>query len=185
MVSNKEFDPLQTAKEIVEQTQKTCFLKHGFEIPLSLDFKLRGNSAAGVATSVLGDPNKNAISLSKKIIEQMSYTEIRDLIIHEFSHLLCKRLFPKADKPHGRDWKHCVYSLGGTNVSATYNSQHIKLKESDVLAKCKCDPKFRFISKRIADKIEKGGAYICTICHKRIKLAEEKDIIKFNQLKGI
>ena len=183
-MNQNKFNPFEAAKEILEETQETCRFRFGFEIPLILDFRLKSKSAIGQATSVLGDPSRNKISLSKMAVEQMNYTEIRDLVIHEFAHLLCRKLYPKASRSHGKDWKQCVYSLGGTNVNATCDNTRIRLHKDDVLVKCKCDLKYKFVPKKVAKEIELGVCYLCSICHKKIKLAKEKDYIKFNQSKG-
>ena len=181
---NKDFDHIQTAIEILDQVQDICKEKHGFKIPLKLKFNLRGSGAVGKACFVSGGEEEHSISLSKRVVLQMSYTEIRDLVIHEFAHLLCKYLFPNNKASHGNNWKSCVYSLGGTNVKATYSNPTLMFNKTDVLAKCKCDFKYRFISLKIAKSIENGGQYLCTCCHKRIKLAKEKDFIKFEELKN-
>lgn len=179
-----KFNPFSVAREILEETQKNCRLKFGFEIPLTFDFNLRSKTAVGQATSILGDPSKNKISLSRMAVEQMSFIEIKDLVIHEFAHLLCRKLYPQATRSHGKDWKKCVYSLGGTNVSPTQNNTAIKLNKDDVLVKCKCEQKYKFVPQKVAKNIEKGDCYLCSICHKKLKLAKTKDFIKFDQLKG-
>lgn len=181
---NKQLDinPFEYAKAVLEDIQNLCYSKFGFKIPLELEFRTRGGAILGEARFTYKPKRIHKIRLSKIAIEQMNRNEIKELVIHEFAHLLSKYLFGDHIKPHGKEWKQCVRDLGGKDTNATASYPWIKLRETDVLAKCKCSCKYHFITKKIADEILGGCVYLCGDCKRVVKIAKEKDIIKFESL---
>ncbi len=113
--------------------------------------------------------NKMSIHLNEFLFKESSFSDFKEIIIHEFAHLLCYLLFGKQSDPHGPKWISIMKSLGSTSISSKTNTfALVKKKPSDCFALCKCSS--IVISAHRATKIKNGVKYRCRKCNSHLTL---------------
>jgi len=116
------------------------------------------------------DKNGNlSIHLHKELIYLKKYKEV---IIHEFSHMLAYHIYGYNISPHGKEWKYIMKELGSKSISATtsdFTKEIIKLyPEQFKELKCNCG-KIKIPLRKANTLLKKKS--ICRSCNKKIKAA--------------
>jgi len=114
--------------------------------------------------------DKHVLSFNKEVLNNSNFKHFREVIIHEYAHMLNRTINPYSDS-HGKEWKKVMAKLGATEISATTSLfKDLKKKESDVSIKCKCGKSF--ISRNRATRMENGTKYFCKICFSKLKFSK-------------
>ena len=101
----------------------------------------------------------------KELIEKVGFEKYKEIVIHEYGHLINYLINKGNVLPHGKEWKYIMNQFGIKNPTATTSSF---FKELRTKAKCKCS--IHYLSKIQVQKIESGFKLRCNICNKKIKI---------------
>ena len=113
--------------------------------------------------------NKMSIHLNEFLFKESSFSDFKEIIIHEFAHLLSYLVYGPLIDPHGPKWKSIMKELGSKSISSKTNTfSLIKRKPSDCIASCKCTSVV--ISAHRATKIKNGVKYRCRKCNSHLIL---------------
>jgi len=136
------------------------------ELNYSIKFNLESSQTIGYFSN---KKNKLNIVFNKMVFKESKYKDFKEVIIHEYSHMIAYVLYGGIIQSHGEEWKLIMKNLGINNPTATTASfRNIKKKESDKLIKCGCGK--RYISSNRASRIKNGTKYMCKLYSKQLKL---------------
>ena len=136
------------------------------ELNYSINFDLKSSQTLGYFSN---KKNKLNIVFNKSVFKDSKFKDFKEVIIHEYSHMVAYVLYGGIIQSHGEEWKSIMKLLGIKNPSATTASfRNIKKKDSDKLIKCGCGE--IYISSNRASRIKNGTKYICKLCSKQLKL---------------
>ena len=113
------------------------------------------------------------------VLKNLPYDEVRQIVIHEYSHYLRNSYWHKGNYGHDEEFKRIVRSLGGTetepNISGMMQEQinEARKNEKKYVVYCKeCGTKLRtYKSKSGASNCVKN--YNCGGCHGELEFREE------------
>ncbi len=136
-------------------------------IPMcKVTYPLRNGRALGKASRT-----KMEIKLNPLLLEEFGETYIKEVVVHEYAHLVIHKLYPfginvkrnKKVMPHGQEFKKVCRLLGieGKATTKAFSDSKI-LKNNKLIVKCKCSE--HYVSKRVYNNISKGIGYICKKC---------------------
>lgn len=127
-----------------------------------------------LSTNVLGLfkvnlKNKLSIHLNEFLFSESSFSDFKEIVIHEFSHLVTYLVYGKQIDPHGSKWISVMKKFNSKVISSKSNVfSLVKRKPSDCFASCKCTEVV--ISAHRATKIKNGVKYTCRKCKSHLKL---------------
>ena len=164
-----------------EKWVKIAEEKYGRKFPMpSVSLKLKGGTA-GIANSSKCEIRYNAALFLR---HQKDFAE--RTVPHEVAHILTDAIFNQVEatstirfrsgrvKPHGREWRSVMHTLGIKNVTRchSYDTTGIRKKRSKPYkAICGCDEKS--ITKTIYTRMKSGAGYTCRQCNQRMKLESD------------
>lgn len=102
-----------------------------------------------------------------ELYEKVGFEKYKEVVIHEYAHLINYVLNKGLVMPHGKEWKQIMISLGIVKPMATTSTFN---KELLIKAKCKCSK--HLLTKSNVLKIKNGIKLRCNNCGKKIKLID-------------
>lgn len=82
-----------------------------------------------------------------EVLAKENPVEFNNTVIHEVAHLVVKQIYPLA-KPHGKEFKHVMISLGGNGKRThSYDVSSVKQQRSYTYHVIKCGCKEHLVSK--------------------------------------
>lgn len=152
-------------KKLIEETLYILNRKsiHLFSLDISdLNIKtdLKGKAAGKYY------PSKKLINLNYHLLSSHTDEMLNRILPHEIAHHICYTLYGDKAKPHGKEWKDICIKLGYT--PETYHrlptSKCKELKKYPY--RCGCSN--HLITSIRHNRIQKGVAYFCKRCNKKL-----------------
>ncbi len=131
----------------------------------SLKYKVKFDISS---ISILGQfkafkKTKFSLHFNEYLFKNSSFKDYKEIIIHEFAHLITYVVFGKQVDAHGSKWISVMKTFNAKNISSKTNAfKLVKRKPSECLAGCSCSE--YYISSNRATKIKNGVKYICRSC---------------------
>lgn len=100
-----------------------------------------------------------------ELLNEVGFKKYKEVIIHEYAHLINFVINKGSVMPHGKEWKQIMNLLGVEKPRATTISF---INELLTEAKCKCSK--HYLTKSKVQKINNGIKLRCYNCGKKIKL---------------
>jgi len=152
-------------KDLLKSLDNRAMKLYNLKLNYSISFDLKSSQTIGYFSNKKNNLN---IVFNKKVFKESKFKDFKEVIIHEYSHMIVYVLYGKV-YAHGKQWKSVMKSFGIKNPSATTSAfKNVKKKESDKLIKCSCGK--RYISSNRASRMKNGTKYICCSCSKPLKL---------------
>ena len=112
------------------------------------------------------------------ILKNLSYDEMKQIVIHEYAHYLRNCRWHKGNYGHDAKFKQIVRSLGGTETEPKISSE----MQKQINGECKNDKKYKVYCKECGKKLKvyksKSGAskcvknYVCGCCNGELDFVE-------------
>ncbi len=131
--------------------------------------KLRSSRKAALCTIV---HDRFCLKFNGYLMAQLNKAELKDLVIHEFAHMVAFTMYGFRIDHHGPEWRGVMKILGAKDLSvSTYCYEKYKKLPNDRLAKCKC-PKYYVNARTAKNIIEEKYDYTCTFCKQKIRIID-------------
>lgn len=131
----------------------------------SLKYKVKFDISSVNTLGLFKASRKKKLSLhfNEYLFKNSSFKDFKEIIIHEFAHLITYVVFGKQIDAHGPKWISVMKNFNAMNISAKTNAfKLVKKKPSDCFAGCSCSE--YYISAHRATKIKNGVKYTCRKC---------------------
>jgi len=142
-----------------------------------IDFSLSSSSKLGsvVYRKKWIDLEIPIMKLNKDLLYEFKDLYIRDVVIHEYAHLVVYKLFPnrynwnKKVMPHWKEFKAvCSYFwIDWSSTTSTFRNSEVLKKKKNKIKKWtyKCDCSIHEVSTQRHNKIQRWIKYVCRKCH--------------------
>lgn len=137
-------------------TAEQYYLK-SFQRPEVL-INLRGKSA-GIA-----ELQKNRLRFNAVLLQENEQAFLAEVVPHEVAHLLAWKLFGRAIRPHGVEWRQIMQQVFGLVPSRTHGFDVKRSAKMGYFYTCACPNKTHALTLRRHNRILSGQGYICLVC---------------------
>lgn len=137
-----------------------------FQIDIS-DIKLSINLKGKAAGKYY--PSKREIHLNRYLLATHPFDMLNKILIHEIAHHIAYLLHGKKIKPHGTEWKNICKKLG--YEPEVYHNLPVQKSRELRRFKYRCGCSNHLITSIRHNRIQKGIAYFCKKCKKRLEIS--------------
>jgi len=132
----------------------------------TIKWTLRGGTVAGTAK-----PEKWEVLLHPGYYKKYGQKYLDRTVVHEIAHLITYAVYGRV-KPHGKEWKYVMKTLGVKNIKRCHNYDPTGLvnrMKKEYVYSCNCDENYNFTKirhRKALNHMEKYGKhlYSCRFC---------------------
>jgi len=117
------------------------------------------------ATAGLAKAWQNRLEFNE-VLAKENPTDFENTVIHEYAHLVTRKLFPRAKQSHGPEFKSVMRRMGGQpNTYHSYNVDSVVKRKTKTRYEVKCGCSKHWVTKRVAEmtRLVKNPIF-CKLC---------------------